>query len=468
MKIRILTTVSLALLLVAQTSCWENEYGTVDLTIDDDSSYNPVEAQYTYNHPCAMYNQADFDRVKNMLDAGSAPEAVKTEFENLKNSSYTTYATYTPNPTTQIVRGDVTGTSASSENYVYAMRDAAAAYQMALLWKLTGTEGYASSAVNILNQWADVCKEVTSNDANHMLAAGVQGYTFANAAEILQGYSGWNAQDLSDFKTWIVDVFASKNKDFLDNHQGTNNCSEHYWSNWDLVNLCSYLSIGILTENDDMVNYVVNYFYHGAGNGCIQRMIRGTHTDPLGTGETICQNQESGRDQGHAQMSMAVAANLCQIAYTFYQSNPTVSELDFFAANNNAIMKMGEYVALCNVKEGGADNTNKTGTWLTPISSIPFTQYVYCTGCSCRDQNHGATHTLAADDEGRGNPRPGWEIIYNHYAKIKNLGSGYVYSQKFAERIRPEGGAGEPDNRYGTNSGAFDQLGWGTLMMYRE
>ncbi|MDO4162918.1 MAG: alginate lyase family protein [Bacteroides sp.] len=467
MKKKIMTLISLALLLVAQTSCRENEFDTVDLTLpDDDSSYEEIEATYSYNHPCAMYNQADFDRVKAMLDAVTAPDAVTEEFNNLKNSTYTVIP-YTPNPTTQIVRGDVTGTSASSENYTNAMRDAAAAYQMALLWKLTANDSYASNAVNILNQWADVCEEVTSNDANHMLAAGAQGYTFANAAEILQSYDGWSSSDQSDFKEWIVDVFASKNKDFLDNHQGTNNCSEHYWSNWDLVNMCSYLSIGILTEDDEMVNYVVNYFYNGAGNGCIDRLIRGTHTDPLGTGETLCQNQESGRDQGHAQMSMAVTANLCQMAYTLYQDNPSVSALDFFAAEDNAIMKMGEYVALFNVKEGTDDDTNDTGTYLISVANMPFTQYIYCTGCSCTDQSHGATHTTCSED-GRGEPRPGWEIIYNHYANVKGLTSGYTYSQKFAERIRPEGGAGEPDNRYGTNSGAFDQLGWSTLMMYRE
>ena len=80
----------LALLLAVQTSCRENEFGTVDLTMPEDV-YEPVEAQYTYNHPCAMYNQADFDRVKAMLDDGSAPQAVKAEFENLKQSSPTLF-----------------------------------------------------------------------------------------------------------------------------------------------------------------------------------------------------------------------------------------------------------------------------------------------------------------------------------------------------------------------------------------
>ena len=36
-----------------------------------------------------------------------------------------------------------------------------------------------------------------------------------------------------------------------------------------------------------------------------------------------------------------------------------------------------------------------------------------------------------------------------------------------ADKIRPEGGSGEGLNRYGDNSGAFDQLGWCTLMLYQ-
>ncbi len=57
---------------------------------------------------------------------------VKDEFENLKNSIYVSASSYNPQPQTKIVRGDVTGTGVNKENYDYAMRDAAAAYQMAL------------------------------------------------------------------------------------------------------------------------------------------------------------------------------------------------------------------------------------------------------------------------------------------------------------------------------------------------
>jgi hypothetical protein len=461
----IITAIGLVLLLAVQTSCRENEFGTVDLTITDTTNtYVPVAATYTFNHPCAMYSQNDFDRVKASLDAGTAPDAVKKAYQALINSPYS-QLTYTAQPQTQIIRGDATGIGEGKENYAYAMRDAAAAYQTALLWKLTGNAKYADLSVSILDAWAATCTEITSNDANQVLAAGAQGYTFANAAEIMQTYSGWSSSKITVFKNWIVKVFASKNKSFLDTHTGSNVCSLHYWSNWDLVNMCSYLSIGILTENNDMVNFVVNYFYNGVGNGCIKNLIQGTFDDPLGTGEKICQDQESGRDQGHAEMSAMVTANLAQMAYTLYTKNSSVSKLDFFSANDNALLKLGEYVALSNLKSG-TDNTNSTGSWIIAATKMPFNTYYYCVNCTCKDKNHGVTHTQVADDTGRGGVRPGWEIYYNHYAKVKGLASGYAYVKQFADKLRPECGAG--DSRYGSNSGAFDQLGWSTLMLYRE
>lgn len=437
-----------------------------DGTTDIDSwpmPYEEVNADYAFTHPCAMFNDADFTRVKTMLEDGSAPQAVKDEFQLLKNSAYTRLP-YEAAPTEYIVRGDATGTGVDKENYPNAMRDAAAAYQMALLWKLTADEEYAKTAVKVMNDWADKCKGITSNDANQALAAGAQGYTFANAAEIMQTYPGWAKKDVDDFKAWMKNVFAAKNLDFMQRHAGQ--CNDHYWSNWDLVNMCSYLAIGILTEDDEMVNYIVNYFYNGTGNGCITKLIQGTFADPLGTGEEIAQNQESGRDQGHAMMSVAVAANLCQMAYTLSLCNPSVPQLDFFAANDNAIMKMGEYTALFNLRDG-SDQSNKSGAWLVTKDQMPFSEYKYCIDCSCSNKAHGTIHTAVADDAGRGNLRTGWEIYYNHYAKVKKLGSGYKYAKQAADKMRPEGGA-DGSSRYGTNSGAFDQLGWGTLMLYRE
>ena len=454
----------LAALMLLPTSCRENEFGQVDLTMPETPTEPDVKATYTFNHPCAMYTSDDFVRVKAELDANTIPE-VTAEFQALKNSPYSSL-TRDSQPQDMIICGDATGIGGGKENYTYAMRDAAAAYQTALLWKLTDDEAYAKKSIEIMNAWAAKCKQITSNDANQMLAAGVQGYTFACAGEIMLGYNGWAADDVAKFKKWMLAVFATKNKEFMEKHAGQ--CDLHYWSNWDLVNMCSYMSIGILNENSEMVNYVVNYFYHGVGNGCIKNLIHGDLLkDPLGSGEMLAQDQESGRDQGHAQMSAMVTANLAQMAYSLYEQNKLnadAAKLDFFSANDNALLKLGEYVALSNLRNG-TDNANKDGLWLVTASSMPFNKLEYCINCSCKDKNHGATHVALADDSGRGSVRPGWEIFYNHYAKVKGLTSGFIYVKQMADKMRPECGPG--DDRYGSNSGAFDQLGWSTLMLYR-
>ena len=76
------------LLMVAFSSCYKNEFGVVDLTMPEDNP-GTVAGEYVYNHPCAMYNEADFTRVKKMLDDGTAPAMVKTELANLKNVHFT-------------------------------------------------------------------------------------------------------------------------------------------------------------------------------------------------------------------------------------------------------------------------------------------------------------------------------------------------------------------------------------------
>ncbi len=449
------------LVTLTTTSCRENEYGTVDLS-GWQPSVKPEEG-IVYDHPVALYTKTDFARVKAALADGTALDEVKKEFEALKTNTYTTgdYGV-TVHAHEQIVRGDATGTIEGKENYADAMRDAAAAYQFGLLWQLTGDTQYADKGIKILNTWATVCKEVTSNDSNNMLAAGAQGFTFALAGEMLRDYANWSENDFAIFCNWMVEVFSTKNYNFLMVHNGVTCGAGHYWSNWDLVNLCSYLQIGILTENDDMVDFVIEYFARsGVGNGNINKLVLAEHTDPLGTGEKMCQNQESGRDQGHASMSMAVTAQLCQVAWSLYQANPKYTDLDFFSLNDNAVLKMAEYVAMTNLKTG-TDNANAEGSWLCDFTKIPWTTVgPWCSGGS----NHEASTAdeQFANDKGRGAPRPGWEIIYQHY-KSQGI-DGYRYSQMFADKLRPEGGSG--DGRYGHNSGAFDQIGWNTLMLYK-
>lgn len=456
-------SILLCFLAIMANACHKNKYGDMSGIVDEWNKVKPMTIDsLVFNHPCALYTTADFERVARSLQNGSAPAAVQQEFEALKNNRFTQAPYGTEHrATTEIVRGDPKGTEEGKENYGTAMQDAAAAYQYGLLWNLTGDSLYGQRGTFILKDWVKTCKRVTANDANHFLAAGAQGFTFALAGELLRSYSPWTESEQTAYRQWMMNVFAAKNLDFLKRHCSTTCGAGHYWSNWDLVNMCSYFQIGILCEDKDMIEYLTNYFLrNGNSNGNLSRLMTASHVDPLGSGETLYQMQESGRDQGHATMALAVVTQLCQAAAALYQSNPTITDLDFYAAQGNAILHGAEYIALTNLRQG-SKNDNSDGAWLIGQDKIPFaTVGPWCNGADNHEASHQHTQFSTV---GRGTARPNWEMIVAHY---KALGLPCLYSETFAKKLRPECGAG--DERYGFNSGAFDQVGWSTLMLYTE
>lgn len=428
------------------------KHGEVDLTMPQEEFEYP--ASYTFDHPCALVGAEDIARVKASIAAASASDPVYASFQHFCGNTYA-QPTYTPSPVEKIVRGDATGTGVNGENYISAARDAAAAYQLALRWQLTGDTGCASAAVAILNAWASTCKEITANDNNQYLAAGFQGHAFANAAELMRDYEGWAAADQAAYKEWMRDLWLAKNLWFIDNHGGSGVCNLHYWSNWELANLCSMLAIGIYLEDIEIINKVYLNFREGKGSGCIDNMIPfDPIEDPDGYG-MIAQSMESGRDQGHGTLVISMCAELCQMAWNI--------GVDFWGMKDNKVLAMAQYTAKYNCKP--------QGTYI--CTYIPFTPYTYCgADCGCKDTKHGAEHTVVAED-GRGTVRPCWDMIYSHYRHEKNLSESQLhYVKLFAEQLRSKDGVltgdgGPGDSRYGATSAAFDQIGWGTMMYYK-
>ena len=216
--------------------------------------------------------------------------------------------------------------------------------------------------------------------------------------------------------------------------------------------MASILAIGIYTENPEMVTYVYRQFREGEGSGALHNMIPYDPVeDPSGNTALIAQCMESGRDQGHATLVSSMCAELCQMAWNV--------GIDFWGMEDNLVLAMFEYTAMYNSVP-------------YPSVSMPFTTYEYCPdGCGC-NSGHGAVHTEVSA-EGRGTERPCWDLIYNHY-KSRGVNDGSLYySKQFAEQLRytdgtltGDGGAGV--SRYVSNSSAYDQIGWGTLLFYQE
>ncbi len=420
----------------------------VEAFIASESMRIETEETGRFNHPCAYVSGSDIERVRNRIKAAAADDPVYVSWRNFCGNRYA-QNTYKASPVEILVRGDATNTGVEKENYINACRDAAAAFQLALRYQISGDESYADAAVDILNSWSETCRKVTSNDSNQSLVAGLQGCQFANAAELLRNYPKWYQVDQDRFKNWLRDVWYVRNLDFLENHGGQ--CDLHYWSNWELANLASVMAIGIYTEDRAMIDYVENKFRNGKGSGAINNMIPYNPVpDPDGKTAWIAQSMESGRDQGHATLVVSLCAELCQMAHNV--------GLDFWGMENDKVLAMCEYTAKYNLA-GGAE-------------TMPFTEYRYCMDCACTNHTHGSVHTQISS-VGKGTARPCWELIHSHYSNVKGYGTDRLYyTEKFVDQLRytdgvltGDGGAG--DSRYGNNSGAFDQIGWGTLLFYR-
>ena len=145
-----------------------------------------------------------------------------------------TRLTNKPNPQVGIYRGN---DPTHGQNYGALYNDIAAAYGDALRWKVSDDKRYADKAVEYLDQWASTLTTLGGSDV--ALAAGIYGYEFANAAEIMRGYSGWSPAALAAFQAMMRKVFYPVSHAFLTRIDTA--MDTHYWANWGLANIACVL-----------------------------------------------------------------------------------------------------------------------------------------------------------------------------------------------------------------------------------
>ena len=369
-------------------------------------------APATFTHPGMLHNWGDINRAKVRVAAGDDPWL--SGWNRLTANSHS-QSTWTARPQSIVYRG-----SGTPENYSLLYNDIAAAYQNALRWQVAGTAANGDCAVRILNAWANTLTSIQGT-ADRFLAAGLYGWQFANAAELMRGYAGF---DLNKFKQMMLNVFYPMNNSFLTNHNDA--CITNYWANWDLCNMASIMAIGILCDDGAKYDQAVNSFKSGGGNGQIQRAVPFLY--PGVEGYDLGQWQESGRDQGHTVMGMGQMGAVCEMAWN--QGD------DLYSYDGRRFMKAAQYVAKYNL------NMN-----------VPFTTYTWGSGQTCSQQSETVISSTS-----RGQVRPVWAMLHYHYGRRLLLDDKYIAQMCFS--VAPEGGGGD----YGTTSGGFDQLGFGTLM----
>ncbi|HHY83912.1 MAG TPA: hypothetical protein GYA07_00040 [Verrucomicrobia bacterium] len=369
----------------------------------------PAEAPFAFAHPGALHSEADFIRMSNKVAQAAQPW--KGSYDMLTVSPYA-QLNWRPAPVEYIVRGG------RGQNYTRSQQDAAAVYQLALRWRISGDTAYADRAVFILNAWANTLRGVRG-DSNQSLAGGICGAQFACAAEMLSAYPGWVPADRRKFKDMMMRVFYTANDDFLHRHH--DNCSTHYRLNWDTANMVSMLAIGVLCDNKAVFDQALDYFYRGDINGNIQNAVWFIHDNGLG------QTEEAGRDQGHNNGGMNFLARFCQVAWN--QGH------DLFGYDNNRLLRGIEYLAKYNL-----------------FYDVP---YVPHRTCDMRQTE------AVVSEAGRGALDPMFELIHHHYVNIKGLSA--PFSTRAAELLRPE-----PGPNTSIHPSQVDWFGFGTLTYTRE
>lgn len=423
---------------------------TAGLDYDVANIIEGYDTERGFRHPGGLHTEADFDRIRQQIADGN--EKVVSAYNVLKSAEYS-QATCATWPVETIVRG-----GGSGENYINAARGATIAYQNALRWRIDGTVANARHAVDVLMQWAQTTKGI-GGDSNYALAAGLYGYQFAQAAELVRDYEGWSANDFATFKRWMLDVWYPQCIGFLRGRNGTwenvgkwGECPGHYWSNWGLCNVMAVMSIGILCDDVFIYNQGLSYFkYDQVGtfkdprtetpiknDGLTEflgNLVVTTQESDLETGAygKLGQMQESGRDIGHATMAAGLAVDVAQIGWN--QGD------DLFSYMDNRLAAGLEYVA----------------AQTQSVENLPWTNYHYANnGLAWWDSRAWLQTSPALGEQ----IRPYWGTVIGHYEGVK--GVKMPFSEVAYEKMGVDGGG------TGGTSGGYDHLGYTVLTHTRD
>ncbi|KQW59383.1 LamG-like jellyroll fold domain-containing protein [Variovorax sp. Root411] len=368
----------------------------------------PASQARKFVHPGLLHTEADFERMRQKVEARAQPWL---DGWNALTSNGRAQLGAAPRPLATVIRGG------DGQNFAQMYIDIARAYQLALRWKVSQDKRYADLAVVFLNEWSSTLTTLTGN-ADRFLAAGIYGYQFANAAEIMRTYEGWAASDFARFQNMMLTVFYPLNHSFLINHNGSE--ITNYWANWDQCTLAAMLAIGVLCDRQDIYDEAMSYYKTGQGNGAGLQAVYHVHPGYLG------QWQESGRDQGHSTLGIGLAGAFHEMAWN--QGDDT------YSYENNRFLAGAEYVAKSNLID------SSTGTFYT----VPFFTNI---------NRQGTQSVLSSGSQG--SRRVVWESVYNHYAH--RLGIATPWTSLQATQMRPE-----------FDGGNGDQLGFGTLTFTRD
>lgn len=244
---------------------------------------------------------------------------------------------------------------------------------MKAAWDFART-GKHNEALHIINAYADKLQRLDGHDAPLCL---IQGYWLCRAMMI----------EVDELKSEQIDKLKSKWEAMLrramvptmDKFEAD---SPYANGNWGAIVNRFRMACAIAIGDKEMYQAAIDYFLHANDNGSLPRYVGVTG-----------QCQETGRDQGHAQLGLGAMCEICEMAWE--QGD------DLYGALDNRLMKGLEYTAKYNL---GYD--------------VPFEQWTDCTGLYNDWTEPG--------EMGRGRIWTIYEQPYKHYVGLKGLKMPYT------------------------------------------
>ena len=232
--------------------------------------------------------------------------------------------------------------------------------------------GYSDKALEIINAYADKLQRFDGHDAP---LCCIQAYNLVRAMTVLHGAQGMKNEELAAARAMIRRAMIPTINKFEADSPYAN-------GNWGAIVNRLRMACAIFLEDSVMYKSAIDYFLYANDNGALPNYVSASG-----------QCQETGRDQGHAQLGLGMMCDICEMAWE--QGD------DLWGALDNRLMKGIEYTARYNL---GYD--------------VPFETWTDCTGLYNDWTEPGAM--------GRGRIWDIYQKPYDHYTKVKHQKMPYT------------------------------------------
>ena len=252
-------------------------------------------------------------------------------------------------------------------------RDMRKAYDSALA-------GDTATALTIINAYAQTLQRFDGHDAP---LCSIQSYWLVRAMTLMR-----NTQ-FSIINSQLPQWEAMVRRAMLPMMEQFEAASPYANGNWGAIVNRLRMACAIFLQDAELYQASIDYFLYANDNGALPRYVSETG-----------QCQETGRDQGHAQLGLGAQCDICAMAWEQPVHGPC-PQVDLWGAFDCRLMNGMEYSARYNL---GYD--------------VPFERWADCTGLYCDWTEPGAM--------GRGQVREVYDAAYQHYTEMKHLDMPYT------------------------------------------